>query len=241
MVERVNTDILLFDLDGTLVKTTIAVEKAFGKLCDKYGLNLDELLKFAHGTRTTEVLAKKFPMIDNTNEVATIEFETSIGKDYVEFVSLVPGCFELLNSLQTMELNYLNKGSNRWAIVTSGTSQLTHSWFNNILKSINKPEVFITSSDVTKGKPDPQGYLMAKNLIIKRLNLKNDAKSIVFEDAPVGIQAGVASGSIVVGITTAFDKQLLIDAGATYVVSDLSKVKVIKDDINGIELEIDCL
>jgi mannitol-1-/sugar-/sorbitol-6-phosphatase len=52
---------------------------------------------------------------------------------------------------------------------------------------------------VTRGKPDPEGYLKAA------ANLGVDpADAVVFEDAPAGIAAGVAAGirTVAVGANT---------------------------------------
>ena len=51
--------------------------------------------------------------------------------------------------------------------------------------------------DITRGKPDPQVFLVAA---AKAGTLP--ARSVVFEDAPVGIQAAKSAGMYAVGLTT---------------------------------------
>src|SRR5271165_4967265 len=63
--------------------------------------------------------------------------------------------------------------------------------------------------DITRGKPDPQVFLVAS------------ARSGVFEDAPVGIQAAKAAGMYAVGLTTSHPARALWDAGADEVVVNL--------------------
>jgi beta-phosphoglucomutase-like phosphatase (HAD superfamily) len=48
----------------------------------------------------------------------------------------------------------------------------------------------------------------------------------VVEDAPAGIRAGKAAGSRVIAFPTTSDQQLLVDAGADWVVKDCSKISV---------------
>ncbi|CCF60110.1 hypothetical protein KAFR_0J00420 [Kazachstania africana CBS 2517] len=229
-------DLCLFDLDGTIVSTTEAAECAWKELCKKHGVDPVELFKHSHGVRTTEVLKMFFPNIDNANNQAVIDLETSIGRDYLNSVTLIPGAQSLLLSLDTNPENPNERLSHRkWGIVTSGTQELAFSWFTSILKQVGKPEVFITASDVSNGKPDPEGYSAARDKLCDIWNFKDSFKSktVVFEDAPAGIRAGKAMGARTIGITSSYRKQTLIDAGADYIVEDLTKVTVVKNSEHG--------
>src|SRR5207247_586625 len=70
--------------------------------------------------------------------------------------------------------------------------------------------------DISRGKPDPQVFLVAaaKVGVIP-------ARSVVFEDAPVGIQAAKAAGMHAVGLTTTHPTPALWDAGADEAVAHL--------------------
>ncbi|KAG0669878.1 hypothetical protein C6P43_003312, partial [Kluyveromyces marxianus] len=206
----ITVNYLLFDLDGTLVSSTDAADQTWKEYCEKHGVSYEELSKTVHGTRTAETLAKYFPNVDNTDNKAVKELECSIANNYKELVSLVPGASDLLISLDrpTGSLPGEVFKHRKWAIVTSGTPWVADAWFDHILKSVGKPEVLITANDVTSGKPAPDGYLLAA------------------QHAPVGVRAGKASGSIVVALTTTYDKESLFEAGADYVVEDLTQVCV---------------
>ncbi|CAG58505.1 DOG2 [Nakaseomyces glabratus] len=237
-----SVDVCLFDLDGTIVSTTVAAESAWRMLCAKEGVDPEELFKFSHGVRTSEVLAKFFPNIDNTDNKMTRELELSMANNFLDTVSLIPGAKDLLLTLDKDTARQGAKFNERkWAIVTSGSPDLAFSWFKTILKEVGKPDVFITAFDVTKGKPDPEGYAKAKKLLCERLQYESaSATSVVFEDAPAGIKAGKAMGAITVGITSTYDLQTLIDAGADYVVKDLTQVEVLKNtEGDQITLEIE--
>jgi HAD superfamily hydrolase (TIGR01509 family) len=54
----------------------------------------------------------------------------------------------------------------------------------------------LTQDDVTRGKPDPQPYLLAA----ERLGLE-PAALVVFEDTDVGVASAKAAGAYVVGLT----------------------------------------
>ncbi len=67
--------------------------------------------------------------------------------------------------------------------------------------------------DITRGKPDPQVFLVAA----ARSGI-DPARSVVFEDAPFGIQAAKAAGMYAVGLTTSHPAPVLWEAGADEVV-----------------------
>ncbi|CCH45216.1 Phosphatase yfbT [Wickerhamomyces ciferrii] len=219
-------DVIEFDLDGTLVYTRDVVEKLWTDLAIKHGLDPVKVIDGAHGARTTEVFAKFFPMLDSSTSDAANQFERDIPDTYGHLVEVIPGTIELLNSL--------NK--DKWCIVTSGSDYIAKRWFDGILQTVQKPNVFITAESVSVGKPNPEGYLKGEKLLRENLGLSGESKKIVFEDAPLGVKAGVASGATVIGVNSGKDSKLLYDAGASYVVEDLTKIKVIDGDKVTIEV-----
>jgi beta-phosphoglucomutase len=70
--------------------------------------------------------------------------------------------------------------------------------------------------DITRGKPDPQVFLMAAT----KANCQ-PARSVVFEDAVVGIEAAKSAGMYAVGLTTTRPANELEAAGADEVVDHL--------------------
>jgi HAD superfamily hydrolase (TIGR01509 family) len=70
--------------------------------------------------------------------------------------------------------------------------------------------------DITHGKPDPEVFLVAA-----RKAGVAPARSVVFEDAPVGIQAARAAGMLAVGVGTTHPLETLSAAGADEVVANL--------------------
>ena len=82
-----------------------------------------------------------------------------------------------------------------WAVVTSGTRALATSRL--AAAGLPLPEVLVTADDVRAGKPDPEGYLEAA----RRLG-RPPEDCVVIEDAPAGVQAALAAGMRVIGLTT---------------------------------------
>lgn len=210
--KTVTTDICLFDLDGTLVDTTVAAINVWTDLCNRHGVDAEDLLRHSHGVRSTEIIQNYFPDLDNSQNQISRKLEEEMVDKYRDTVKPVDGSIKLLNALP----------KEKWAIVTSGPKWLTHLWFDTTpMEKVRKPDVFITSELVTKGKPDPMCYMMGKNALT---NNNSSAKAVVFEDAPAGIKAGKAMGATVIGITTTYDKSILAEAGADYIVPDLTAV-----------------
>ena len=149
----------------------------------------------------------------------------------------IPGARDLLASLEI--------GNAPWAIVTSGTRPLVNGWLD--VMKLAHPKRMVTAEDVQIGKPgefsrlhsksesrsdmqmeaDPECYLLGK----ERLSLSSDAKGniIVVEDAPAGMQAGVAAGCKVIGLATSHGIDRIVAAGAHWVVKDLKSVEFKRD------------
>ena len=70
--------------------------------------------------------------------------------------------------------------------------------------------------DITHGKPDPEVFLVAA----KKVGAA-PRRSVVFEDAVVGIQAAKAAGMYAVGVMTTHPAAALQNAGADEVVENL--------------------
>lgn len=236
----IEVDLCLFDLDGTIINTTFAAESAWKRLCGAYKVDSNELFKHSHGSRSEEMFRKFFPELDNSGNKAVKELELTMARDYLESVHLVPGAEKLLLALDINTQNNSKFPERKWAIVTSGSPYLAFSWFDTKLKKVGKPKVFITGFDVKRGKPDPEGYSGAREQLCELHGLDpSKARTVVFEDAPVGIKAGKTIGSVVIGITTSYPKETLFEAGADYVVKDLSRVSVSKNDsLHGITIAI---
>jgi HAD superfamily hydrolase (TIGR01509 family) len=77
-------------------------------------------------------------------------------------------------------------------------------------------EVIVTEEDVRRGKPDPEGFLLAAS----SLGVDPGA-TVVLEDSVAGVRAGLAAGMTVVAVTGTADEQTLAAEGVT-VVDELS-------------------
>ncbi|MEE4858030.1 HAD-IA family hydrolase [Pseudomonas alliivorans] len=174
----------LFDMDGTLLNSVIAAERVWAKWAQKHGLDVDSFLPTIHGVRSIDTVRKQnIEGIDVQQEAEAIS-QAEI--EDVDGVAAIEGVAEFLASLP----------ANRWAVVTSAPLALAKARMK--AAGLALPDVVITAEDVTKGKPAPDGFLLAA----QRLGVE-PGQCLVFEDAPAGIAAGKAAGASVVVITAA--------------------------------------
>jgi sugar-phosphatase len=195
---------LLFDLDGVLVDSRAVVERTWRRWAARHGLDAGPLLEVAHGRRTRDTLQAVVPQLDPAREVAWLD-AAELGD--LEGVVAVPGAAALLRAL----------AAGGWAIVTSCGRELARRRLERA--GLPLPEVLVTSGEVTRGKPAPDGYLLAAG------RLGAEAPScLVFEDAPPGIAAAREAGCRVVALTTTHAPAQLTLAEA--IVTDLEAVRV---------------
>jgi glycerol 3-phosphatase-1 len=116
-----------------------------------------------------------------------------------------------------------------WAIVTSGTRPLVTGWLD--VMQLAHPRYMVTAEEVANGKPDPACYRLGA----ARLGLESaqPESMLVLEDAPAGVMAGKAAGYRVVALATTHDVGQLRDAGADWIVEDMSSVTLERWDAKG--------
>jgi HAD superfamily hydrolase (TIGR01509 family) len=79
----------------------------------------------------------------------------------------------------------------------------------------------VTAEDVTKTKPDPEGYLVA----LERLGGVPAAEVLVFEDTPVGVQAARAAGMRCVAVLGTVPRERLAAADEVIEVLDAAAMR----------------
>jgi mannitol-1-/sugar-/sorbitol-6-phosphatase len=204
VTRQLSCDALLFDMDGVLVDSRSVVERTWRRWAARHGLDAEQILRAAHGRRTSDTLKDVAPHLAVAEEVAWLDAAELA--DYDGLVA-VPGAVRLLAALAGIP----------WAVVTSAGPELARRRL--AAAGLALPPVLVSSSDVTRGKPAPDGYLLAA----KRLAV-TPGQAVVFEDAPAGIVSGLAAGCAVIGVATTYPEDRLV--GAAFVVADLTSVSL---------------
>lgn len=172
---------VLFDCDGVLVDSDASVVSAWTRWARARELDPEQVLSLVHGQRSADTVAQLIEPRHRTEALAQIDrYEIEDARA----VEAIPGALELTASIRR----------ERWAVVTSGTRALATARLR--AAGIPLPDVLVTADDVQRGKPDPEGYLLAA----RQLGVPAGT-SIVLEDALTGIRAARAAGvAAVVGV-----------------------------------------
>ena len=182
----------LFDMDGTLITSTLAAERVWTRWAARHGLDAAAFIPTIHGVRAIDTIRRQnLPDIDLDAEVAWVERGEI---EDVDGVAPIPGAIDFVKRLPP----------DRWAVVTSASVPLARARLK--AAGVTPPAVMITAEDVQRGKPDPSGYLMAAATLGFDI-----ADCLVFEDAEAGIKAGEAAGADVLVVTAAWTHPLETD------------------------------
>ena len=166
----------LFDMDGTLLDSSAVVNRVWRSWAERHGIDPPRLLAAMHGVRAEDTV-RRFagPTLDVAAETEWIH---QAELNDVDGVIGLDGIGAFLERLP----------ANEWAVVTSATLALATVRMRAAKLPI--PRVFITAEDVSRGKPDPEGFLLAAQQLGVRIE-----HCLVFEDSPAGVKAAKAAGA----------------------------------------------
>lgn len=195
---------VLFDLDGVLVDSSAVLERHWREWAELRGVEYAKLLEIVHGRRTEDIVRTLAPHIDAAAEatrLATVEGRDTRG------LAVVRGASALVGALP----------ADAWAVVTSGTRVTAETRLRHV--GLPLPSVLVTADDVSRGKPDPEGYLAAA----QRLRA-SPSECVVIEDAPAGVAAARAAGMRAIGVAFQHTPEQLGEADG--VIAELADLHV---------------
>ena len=183
---------VIFDMDGVLIDSYEAHFESWKRLAaeTQRQYSREEFVK-GFGRTTREVLQEQWTHVelseerlkklgDRKEEI----FREQICNDF----PAMPGCRELIEELKQHGFSL--------AIGSSGPPDNVNLIVNQL--DIGKTiDVLVTGADVTAGKPNPQVFLLAAEM----LNIE-PSRCVVVEDAPVGIEAARNAGMKCVGFAS---------------------------------------
>ncbi|WP_237565531.1 HAD-IA family hydrolase [Ornithinimicrobium cavernae] len=200
-------DAVLFDNDGTLIDSREAVVRSWLAWAGDHGVPAESLVGF-HGVPSSGIVASVAPHLDAVAATADIDRRELAD---VEGVVALPGAAEAVAAVGW-----------RGAVVTSASRALLTVRLE--AAGFTAPEVLVTADDITRGKPDPEPYLIGA----QRLGA-DPTRCLVVEDAPAGLRAGRAAGAATVAVVTTSPREEL-EPLADLVVTDLSELSFTLED-----------
>ena len=202
-LEALQLRAVLFDMDGVLFDSMPHHARAWSQVMQEEGYEFSPLEVYLNEGRTgsdtitTASLAQRgtVPTKDEIDRICKAKCD--LFATYPETLPM-QGAIELVNKVKACGLTPM--------IVTgSGTPTLLRRIEVNY-KGLFAPEHIITSFNVKRGKPFPDPYLLA----LEKGGFKPH-EVIVVENAPLGVQAGVAAGLFTIAVNTGpLDEKVLI-------------------------------
>lgn len=177
---------LIFDLDGTLVKTEEANIKAYSLAFQEVGERLDEAAYRQHfGLRFDRMMEHIAPHIHKSQHP---DIKRAKATHYRQQATHLEPNQALIDFLLMM------KPTHKIGLATTA-SQVNADF---ILESCGLSDAFdakLFGESVTHGKPDPECYIKCMQLL-----KAEPGETVIFEDSEIGIQAATAAGAQVVQV-----------------------------------------
>lgn len=204
--------VILFDFDGTIMDTEPVIIKSYEHLFELYRTK-DEFTNDKQvavlGPAIDVMIHRFFPEVDLEQAIEEYRrFQVANIKTYVDFM---PNGKLLLETLKQQGYQL--------GIVTTRL----HSSVQHIMEVFDMEKYFgvvVGQDDVTVGKPDPSGILLA----LKTLKVDNK-NALMVGDSKTDIEAGKNAGIKTVGLLDRKEKiQSILDAKPDIVINDLMEL-----------------
>lgn len=208
----------MFDMDGVLFDSMKNHVHCWHKTMAHFGMNMSLEEAYMHEGRTGAGTINLVSMRERGYESNPEEIEEIYGYKSRLFNACpeaprMPGAYELLKQV---------KASGIVPVLVTGSGQKSLiERLNHNFPDIFRPHLMVTAFDVKYGKPNPEPYLMglqkAGNLAVNQ--------SMVIENAPLGVKAGVASGCFTIAVNTGpLPDSALLEQGANLLFSSMQEL-----------------
>ena len=179
----ISAEAVLCDMDGTLVDSSAVVESMWASFARDHGMSerFDEIMAYSPGRTGIDTIRRFLPDLaaeeqDAIHErFAREEIVRTAGR-----MAEIPGAAALVTALIEVGVPL--------ALVTSAPIELMRVRMEEA--GVPIPSVVVSAEDVERGKPDPDAYLMAAELLGMPI-----ASCLVLEDAASGYIAAQRAGA----------------------------------------------
>lgn len=207
----------LIDMDGTLYDSMPHHADAWYRLMTERGVNCthDEFFMYEGRTGVSTInllFNREFHHDASPEEAAALYKKKTVYFSEMPLVDVMPGAKRMIETLQEKHIaTVLVTGSGQNTLLNRLESDFPGAFPENMR---------ITSRDVKHGKPNPEPFLKAMQLV--GLYPEN---CIAIDNAPLGVMAGAASGAFTIGVKTGpIPEEALREAGADIVYSSMNEL-----------------
>jgi HAD superfamily hydrolase (TIGR01509 family) len=216
---------IFFDFDGVIVNSEPLHFAAIREVLKREQIDLQEeeyyreLIGFDDRGAFAHMFAKHKRPLDPKTMLRVLTRKSETSRELIESrqYAALPGVEELVRGLWRNYPLAICSGALREEI-------------ESMLEGVNLRDCFpviVAAEDVTKGKPDPEGYLLAAELVRQKTGLRfSPADCLVIEDAPTVIKSVNAAGFHTLAVATSHPLEEL--AHAKWRVTRLTPTQVLK-------------
>ncbi len=192
---------VIFDMDGVLVDSYRAHLESWRMMAREYGVEMtDRQFAVTFGRTSRDIIAHFWG--DGLAEDRIAEMD---GRKETLYRRIIAADFPEMDGARDLVAT-LHADGFRLAVGSSGPPENVRV----AIDGLGLPECFdaaVTGMDVTRGKPDPQVFLLAAG----KLGIDPSCCAVV-EDAPAGIEAARRAGMVAIAITGTAPREKLADA-----------------------------
>jgi HAD superfamily hydrolase (TIGR01509 family) len=201
---------ILFDLDGTLADTDSIHFAVWQDILVRFSLDIDRAFyqKRISGRTNSKIIKDILPQLslEDAWKLATEKEETY--RRTANSLLPTPGLDKLIRLTEQL-------GIKRAVVTNAPEDNVTY--MLKILRLTNTFPTIIMAKDAPPGKPDPAPYQLA----LDRIGVTSQ-NAIAFEDSAAGIYSSVGAGIYTIGVTSTYDSETLLDAGASMTIEDFN-------------------
>jgi sugar-phosphatase len=182
---ELRVDALILDMDGVVIDSGDIYARHWRAWGEAHGIDYDTQIAPVHpGRPPLETVRLVAPELDAAAESRAFN-DALEGDEDEDAIAAMPGAAALLAGLP----------DGRWTIATSAFRGVAEEWLRHV--GLPVPVALVTVDDIERGKPAPDPYLRAAELLGVE-----PARCLVIEDAPAGVTAAKAAGATVLSLRT---------------------------------------
>lgn len=200
-------EVALFDMDGVLYDSMPNHAKAWHDSMAEYGIEMsvEEAYAFEgmRGFETIKIVAGRQWGREITEEESVDMYRVK-SEHYAACPTapMMHGTYALQQEMQRLGL--------RIGVVTGSGQPSLLERVQRDYRGLLSPDIFVTALNIKRGKPAPDPYRMGMQMAGSM-----PWQTIVVENAPLGVEAGVAAGCFTVAVNTGpLPDSVLLDKGA---------------------------